>query len=157
MLSPLPHLRWVSSRLNSCGITPVGCVALASALEKIQSVTRVELEQNAVGDEGARALAKMLTANTSITALNVGCNTIGDVGATALADALLVNTTLTAVAVNNNAIGDIGAQALAEVGGQHFNILDNPFGSHGGKVIADALKTNTTIRTLVGRSPPSTQ
>jgi len=52
------------------------------------------LNDNKIGDAGARALAEVLSANSSLRELQLQGNTIGEAGAEALARAISTNGTL---------------------------------------------------------------
>ena len=77
---------------------------LQKALNDLEnnSITRLDLSYNNIGDEGARTLADTLLKNTSLTSLDLRYNKIGDIGAKAFADALLKNTSLTSLYLGGN-------------------------------------------------------
>jgi hypothetical protein len=56
-------------------------VALADALKVNKSVTKINLEDNEIGAEGAAALTDALKVNKSVTSINISCNRIGAEGA----------------------------------------------------------------------------
>lgn len=56
----------------------------------------------------------MLMRNNSIIVLYLNNNNIGDVGAKDIADALMRNHTITELNLNDNDIGDVGAREIAD-------------------------------------------
>ena len=77
-----------------CAIGDEGGKALAAALEKNATLTKLQLDGNSVGDVGASALASALEKNTTLTELGLAWNSVGEAGASALASALEKNATL---------------------------------------------------------------
>ena len=106
-------------------------------LKEHPEITRLELESNAVSDEGAQLLAAI----TSINSLNVNNNNIGDVGVAALAG----NTSLNLLEIQNNKFSDEGTQLLAA--NRNLTTLDvsrNKISCEGIK----ALAANSTLISL---------
>ena len=87
---------------------------LAVALEENSTLKELNLELNAIGDEGAMAIARSLEEklNHSVEVLNLGGNTLSNVGTTALAEALEDNGTLHTLILSSNEIES--AEQLAE-------------------------------------------
>ena len=121
------------------------------------TITKVNLDKNGIGDDGAAALADALKENTSITELNVGNNYIGDAGVTALAEALKMNKTLTTLSIPSESIRsditNVGAIALAEALKNNrtlrtLNISNNSIDAVGAAALAEALKQNKTLEEL---------
>jgi hypothetical protein len=79
--------------------------------ENDPTLTKLILDGNSIGDEGAKAIARALETNTVLTELFLSYNSIGDEGAKAIAQALETNTTLTTLWLSNNSIGVEGAKA----------------------------------------------
>ena len=75
--------------------------ALAEALKTNTTLTDIILDNNKIGDEGAKAIAEALKTNTTLINLKLSTNIIGDEGANALAEALKTNTT-TKLNLDNN-------------------------------------------------------
>ena len=131
--------------------------------------TRINLEDSAIGDDGAAALADALKANTRVTELFLARSNIGDVGAIALAAALKENNVVRDIHFFENSIGDNGAVALADMlkvntGIEHMSFSsihyeswkvreDSIFGNIGGAAFAEALKVNSVVTDLNGRRP----
>ncbi|CAE7872709.1 NLRC3, partial [Symbiodinium necroappetens] len=82
--------------LENQHITAEVCQALADGLKSNCTVTRVNLDQNDIRNQGAKAaLADALKSNCTVTHVNLDGNLIRDEGAKALADALQSNSTVT--------------------------------------------------------------
>ncbi|KAF9956626.1 hypothetical protein BGZ72_002637 [Mortierella alpina] len=126
---------------------------LAEALKTNLSLTTLDLQGNAIGNDGAKALAAALEINSTMTTLNLTDNDIGPLGANALAEALKTNSTLTTLNLRGNAIGDDGAKALAAALKINstmttLNLTYNGIGPLGANALAEALKTNSTLTAL---------
>ena len=120
---------------------------------KENTLTRLDLHVNQIGDAGAKDLATALQTNRSLTTLDLHVNQIGDAGAKDLATALQTNTSLTTLDLHGNQIGVEGAKALAEA--LHTNtslttlgLRHNIIGVEGATAFATALQTNTSLTTL---------
>ena len=61
------------------------------------SLTKIYLNGNNIGDEGAKAIGEALKVNTSLTKIDLGGNNIGVEGGKAIGEALKVNTSLTKI------------------------------------------------------------
>ena len=157
--------------LTNCTIGPLGAQHLAQALCVNTSVKTLKLTSNLLGDEGALALAEMLggngtesggTVNTTLEHVDL-CNcSIGPVGAQHLAQALRVNTSVKTLNLSYNPLGDEGAKALAEMlrgngtesGGtvnttlEHVDLCNCSIGPVGAQHLAQALRVNTSVKTL---------
>ena len=82
-------------------------MALATALQRNTTLTRLDLTLNSLGDEGATALATALQGNTTLRYLYLCDNFIGKDGAMALSTALDGNTTLIRFSLwGNNLCGE---------------------------------------------------
>jgi hypothetical protein len=78
----------------------------------VNSFKELNLQQNNIGDEGARYIAKVLEQNTSLKELNLQQNNIGYHGAYEIAKALEQNTSLTKLNLQQNNIDDYGAHHI---------------------------------------------
>ena len=153
--------------LSDCSIGPVGAQHLAQALCVI---TSVKLSYNPLGDEGAKALAEMLggngaessgTVNTTLEHVNLRSCSMGPVGVQHLAQALCVNTSVKTLNLSYNPLDDEGAKALAEMLGgngaessgtvntmEHVELKGCTIGPVGAQHLAQALRVNTSVKTL---------
>mmetsp|Transcript_27058 Transcript_27058/g.52737 ORF Transcript_27058/g.52737 Transcript_27058/m.52737 type:complete len:255 (+) Transcript_27058:24-788(+) len=94
-------------------------------IPKTHGKSKVYLNNQNIGDIGAKLVAAELKDNKDCTSLWMYGNGITTAGALELAKGLKTNTTLTVLDLHDNKIGNEGAMALAKV-----------------------LKTNTTLKTL---------
>jgi Ran GTPase-activating protein (RanGAP) involved in mRNA processing and transport len=76
-------------------------------------LTHLNLNDNSIGDEGAKALAQVLPSMTGLTKLDLKSNQIGDAGADALANVLSKMNKLSYIDLSFNNIGDEGAKSFA--------------------------------------------
>eukprot|EP01006_Ploeotia_vitrea_P040674 TRINITY_DN66446_c0_g2_i1.p1 TRINITY_DN66446_c0_g2~~TRINITY_DN66446_c0_g2_i1.p1 ORF type:complete len:1081 (+),score=140.50 TRINITY_DN66446_c0_g2_i1:81-3245(+) len=90
---------------------------LARALKTNTHITKLDLSNNNVGDQGAAALASVLKVNRALTSINLTGNAVGDKGALTLAEALKANGSLATLVLDHNSVTDKGADALLEVMG----------------------------------------
>ena len=158
--------------LSWCSIEPIGAQHLAQALRVNTSVKTLNLSCNPlVGYEGAKALAQMLggngvescgIVNTTLEYVVLSDYNIGPVGAQHLAQALRVNTSVKTLDLSHNLLGDEGAKALAEILGgngaessgtanttlKHINLSFCSIGPVGAQHLAQALRVNTSVKTL---------
>lgn len=94
---------------------------LASALQKNNTIRKVDLSNNHIGDSGAKAIAKAFTSsillrrNNTLMEINLSCNDISDMGACAFAEALEKNNTLIKLNLFGNNIGNKGAIAFIKL------------------------------------------
>ncbi|KAL0242942.1 hypothetical protein GEMRC1_005505 [Eukaryota sp. GEM-RC1] len=128
---------------------------LIEALKTNTTVTSVNLEDNSIGDEGARALTEAVKVNASVTGIDLGFNyRIGDEGTRALAEALKVNAAVTSIVLSENSIRAEGARALAEAlkinaSVTSVNLVSNYIGDEGARALAEALTVNTSVTSIV--------
>ncbi|XP_049459149.1 leucine-rich repeat-containing protein 71 [Epinephelus fuscoguttatus] len=91
-------------------------------LSEASVLTHLYLNNNRIGDEGARliglALSTTRSANKNLLALNLAFNSIGNAGAAHIAQGLRFNRSLRFLSLCNNQIGDAGAAHLAAILGE---------------------------------------
>ena len=90
--------------LNWNAVKDEGTGRLAVALVTNSTLTTLRLINNQVGDEGAARLAEALTTNSTLSILNLGYNGVRDEGAGRLAEALATNSTLTTLDLRFNQV-----------------------------------------------------
>ena len=139
--------------LSTRGLHVPVAMLVAYLIPATQVLTRLELYNNRIGDDGAKAIAEALKVNAVLTILDLGMNNIGDGGAKAIAEALKVKVVLTTLGLYKNSIGPEGAIAIAEalkVNAMLTNLrLDsNKIGDDGAEAIAEALKVNVVLTNL---------
>ena len=108
--------------LNWNNIGVEGAKAIGEALKVNTSLTKIYLDN--IGDEGAKAIGEALKVNTSLTEIYLWENKIGDEGARAIAEALKRNTSLTKIDLRENKIGDEGIQLLKDAWLRHRRTTD---------------------------------
>lgn len=126
---------------------------IANVLRTNTMLTKLELKDNAIDDNGFALIANALETNTTLTALSFTYNSIGNNGAIALASALSINDTLVELELQHNHIGNDQVEIIAEALGSNnsLRVLDlrgNIFDDEGVVYIANALKTNTALTLL---------
>ncbi|WP_425363971.1 hypothetical protein [Candidatus Tisiphia endosymbiont of Hybos culiciformis] len=126
---------------------------LAEGLKDNKSITTLYLQNNKIGDAGAKDLAKPLKDNKSITTLDLSNNQIGAAEAKDLAEALKINQSITTLNLGGNQIGAAGAKDLAEAlkvnkSITNLSLNSNQIGAAGAKDLAEALKVNKSITNL---------
>lgn len=142
-------LAYRDNRVGSGGVS-----VLFESLAQNPSLTRVQLNENQIGDQGAEALAMVLPSMTTFCFdLWLIHNRLGNKGAAALADALSSCAALTGLFLGGNEIGDQGAAAFAQVLSTGnllvLNLSGNAIGSKGAAVLAHALPSSPGLDTLV--------
>ena len=123
---------------------------------KTCTLEHIELQHCAIGPVGAQHLAQVLYVNTSVKTLKLINNPLGDEGAKALAEMLggngaessgTVNTTLEHVELSGCSIGPVGAQHLAQAlrmntSVKTLKLINNPLGDEGAKALAEMFGEN---------------
>jgi hypothetical protein len=93
--------------LSECGLTAIGCKLVCEMLKTTQSITRMIMWGNNIGEEGAKHVGDMLKVNTTIRELCIMDCGISPVGFSYLSEALKHNTTLRDLSLaNSSAVGD---------------------------------------------------
>ena len=110
-LNGLPELKKVNLSSNAFGDERV--VAIATSLNRLSELREVNLSINAFGDEGAAAIATSLNRLSKLREVNLSLNDFGDKGAVAIATSLNGLSELREVNLSYNAFGDEGAIAIA--------------------------------------------
>lgn len=106
------------------------------------------------GCQGASLIARVLYNNNTLTKLNLANNHVGDEGARALCDALVTNQTVTHLDLRDNVITDVGIHYFAEMLKtnctlQTLDIQGNLSTDKGSAEMAEMLKQNTTLTRLL--------
>lgn len=134
-----------------------GAATIARGIAANNTITRVELYGNRIGDAGAAALAAAV--NDTMVDLRLGHNEIRNEGACALGAAILhPSSRLQVVDLSNNSIGDSGATGLADALSVATALTElglecNVVGDRAISVFATSVASNNTIKTLrLGRN-----
>ncbi|XP_020841877.1 leucine-rich repeat-containing protein 74A [Phascolarctos cinereus] len=140
--------------LNHHGLGPKGTKAIAIALVSNTTITRLELEDNWILEEGALALMQMLHENYYIQELNISNNHLDSPGAKIITDFLLENTSsLWSIQLAGNNFNDDTAQMFcnALMSNYQIKVLDlshNEFSEKGGEQLGHMLVLNEGLQTL---------
>jgi len=94
-----------------CGITPTGARSLAAGLLCNNSIRKLCISKNQIGDDGITAIAETFY-NSCIETLNVSDCGITHTGAISLSAGLVVNGSIKNLNVSQNHIGDDGIVLL---------------------------------------------
>eukprot|EP00904_Undaria_pinnatifida_P004340 jgi/Undpi1/13907/HiC_scaffold_9.g03558.m1 len=128
---------------------------ISDALASNCSKTRVFLDRNCVGADGAAALGDMLKVNNSIQSLSLEWNSIGtfEQGIQRFADGLEVNGSLTKLILCNNHIGAQGGSYLARALKANSTLAEldlrwNELGNEGARAIRDCLDINRSLTSV---------
>ena len=107
---------------------------------KTCTLEHIELRSCFIGPKQAQSLAKSFSINTSIKTLSLIYNPLGDEGAKALAE-MLGGSETTGIRTFNNTL-------------EHVNLTDCKIGPVGAEHLAQALRVNTSVKTLKLRYNP---
>ena len=116
-------------------------------VEDNQTLERIDLSYNNIGQQGTRDLAETLMKNESLSECVLDGNQIDDEGAISLVQALDYNQTLRSISLRHNQIQNDGAFAISNALGKsssqiHINYDDNPIGSEGRSSLAHSSQLN---------------
>ena len=152
--------------------------AKCGAVQPLQ-LRLLDLEGSTLEDDGLQAIAQAVSACQTISTLHLARNNIGDHGARALAEALLRDPALDAALgstkphaglqlldLHSNHIADYGADGLANllrlpapplvpVPLRELRLHDNRLGEGALRVLADALRDNVILETLMLSGNPA--
>lgn len=139
--------------MRNLGLGSTGAVAVADALSRNRSVTRLDLSLNNVQNKGATAVAKLLEANSLITYLNLSENKISKDGTDALGNMLTVNDSLARIDISRNGLSDDDIHFFSNVlqTEDFLSALDlshNCFGVTGGEHFGEMIAKNVSLREL---------
>lgn len=90
--------------LSQTGLDDESAESLAQALNRLQTVSHLDLKQNQISSKGARALSKALKASASLEVLDLHGNPICEKGSESLASMLLNNRSLKFLSLNTESI-----------------------------------------------------
>ncbi|MBZ3888176.1 Leucine-rich repeat-containing protein 74A [Sciurus carolinensis] len=121
--------------LNYHGLGPMGTKAIAIALVSNTTITKMELEDNCIMDEGMLSLVEMLQENYYLQELNVSRNDIGLEGARVISEFLQRNTS----SLWKLELSDIN------VGIRELDLSWNHFHTRGAVALCNGLRSNVTL------------
>ena len=92
-----------------------GIAEIANSLQTNTTISDLDLVGCGISDIGVQSLAEAIAANGSIRLekLNISCNNIGDIGIAHIATAIQMNTTIRWFCMSHCQISDKGAESLA--------------------------------------------
>jgi Ran GTPase-activating protein (RanGAP) involved in mRNA processing and transport len=151
--------------LATTGLLNEGFQALLSGLRQNASLRHLYLAGNGIDTSGLTGVSEYLEHQCQLETLSVGCNRLGDTGAIIFAEGLRRNSTLKRFEMASCGIGSKGGAALADMLTVNTTLLHldigcltmtvalkevpNRIGVQGAKAFADALRLNSTMRSLV--------
>jgi serine/threonine protein kinase/Ran GTPase-activating protein (RanGAP) involved in mRNA processing and transport len=117
------------------------------------AMTRLDLTENRMGDQGAVALSGALGSLVQLRKLVISSNSVGDTGVLALGDAWRSLSLLQELFISSNNVSDTGAEALGATlpSLPHLRVLNlsnNSIGNVGVVALSDALTTLTNLESL---------
>ncbi|MET0961588.1 MAG: hypothetical protein ABWY05_02045 [Noviherbaspirillum sp.] len=138
--------------LDNCELGQEALRVIAGWAKSLPFQFRLDLSGNCIDAAGAALLADALGANT-ITHLDLGNNALQDQGVQALCAGLGQNTSLRSLVLHHCSMTNPGVQALADVVDAHAPltalVLDgNAFDEHGAAIFAAALGRSRTLSSL---------
>ncbi|KAM7323486.1 hypothetical protein ACRRTK_017592 [Alexandromys fortis] len=124
--------------LNHHGLGPKGTKAIAITLVSNTTILKLELEDNAIMEEGVLSLMEMLHENYYLQELNMSDNDLGLEGARIISDFLQEN---------NSSLWKLKLSAL-NVGLQSLNLSWNHFHIRAAVALCNGLRSNVTLKKL---------
>ncbi|XP_075115919.1 ribonuclease inhibitor-like [Leptodactylus fuscus] len=97
---PLRHLCLAQSSVASTDVW----AELFDAIKENTNLTHLLLDENSLGDPGAKLVAEVMQVNHSLRSLDLDSNDIGEEGGRAIIESLRVGSLLTSISLENNPI-----------------------------------------------------
>lgn len=149
----IKHIQDRELKMKFHGLGPQRMKALAVPLQMNTNIEILNLEGNAIDEDGAICLTKVLKENFFITELVLAENNLRTEGGKAIAEMLINNRNLYKVDLTNNDIGDGAAPTFCEVlmNNKLLKILllgNNSFEDEGARLFKSAMSDNTTLEVL---------
>lgn len=149
----IKHIQDRELKMKFHGLGPQRMKALAVPLQMNTNIEILNLEGNAIDEDGAICLTKVLRENFFITELVLAENNLRTEGGKAIAEMLVNNRNLYKVDLTNNDIGDGAAPTFCDVilNNKLLKILllgNNSFEDEGARLFKTALSENTTLEVL---------
>ncbi|XP_012598165.1 leucine-rich repeat-containing protein 74A isoform X3 [Microcebus murinus] len=144
-----PHMN-----LNHHGLGPKGTKAIAIALVSNTAVTKLELEDNSITEEGVLSLLEMLQENYYLQELNISNNRLGLEGARIISDFLQRDSSsIWNLELSGNHLKEEAAELLSQALSTNYRIkrLDlshNQFSDAGGEQLGQMLGINVGLMSL---------
>jgi Ran GTPase-activating protein (RanGAP) involved in mRNA processing and transport len=131
---------------------------IANALSTNKTLMNLSLDDNELGDEGAREIANALQVNTILVQLDLNNNKIGIVGVQLIANALCTNKTLRRLSLRYNNIDENSVVPLINILKLNTPLINldlnlNNICNRGAMMLAEALVDNHVLLSLdIGRN-----
>lgn len=144
--------RLIDLHINGTNIGWEGVMPMANQLrQKNNSLYKLSLEENNVGEKGAEAIGNALSTNESLHTLRLRFNNIGPRGIFALFTGLLTNTTLSNLMLSYNPIGKNGPFIIGDALGRNIflrnlQISNCGIDDEGFSAICRGLEPNTHLQ-----------
>ena len=100
--------------LCNCQVTNEGIKILAQAVEISTTLKKLDVSNNTISNDGVLSISNFLKTNHTLCKLNVSGNDIGDEGIIKFSEAICVNATLKDLNMSRNKITDEGANKLSK-------------------------------------------
>ncbi|KAH3766748.1 Protein NLRC3 [Pelomyxa schiedti] len=148
-----PNCHCSQLSLSGCEIKGDQVECLTQALEINQSLCRLSLYRNNLGDDGACCISRALSSSKFLHSFSLENNRIGPDGATFIGKALFSNSSLLCLDLGYNTIGKNGAEVIAQALQSNNSLLClnlgwNNVGDNGACLIAHALSNNASLLSL---------
>eukprot|EP00003_Mantamonas_plastica_P007766 TRINITY_DN1659_c0_g1_i21.p2 TRINITY_DN1659_c0_g1~~TRINITY_DN1659_c0_g1_i21.p2 ORF type:complete len:268 (+),score=101.05 TRINITY_DN1659_c0_g1_i21:606-1409(+) len=126
---------------------------IARSLKVTETLTIINLANNAIDDERFRIICTGLLMNQTLTDLDFSHNKIGDSGARAIAKVLVTPNCMVKLNMLGNEIHEVGGKALGSALKKNgtllwLNVRLNRLGDKGVKHVLDGLKGNSSLTQL---------
>eukprot|EP01002_Notosolenus_urceolatus_P003979 NODE_204_length_2484_cov_82.404517_g157_i0.p1 GENE.NODE_204_length_2484_cov_82.404517_g157_i0~~NODE_204_length_2484_cov_82.404517_g157_i0.p1 ORF type:complete len:783 (+),score=238.50 NODE_204_length_2484_cov_82.404517_g157_i0:208-2349(+) len=146
--------------LGTNNIKAIGFKYCADALRANKTLTWLRCDGNLPGTEGAVDMSIGFMENKCLEYLGLSHGEVGPEAGQAIGDALSNNTTMTKIDLSHNELSDVGASAICLALGKeddgsplpgliHLDLTANKVGDDGGVQVANMLRTNTNLQTLL--------
>eukprot|EP00613_Pedinella_sp_CCMP2098_P061123 CAMPEP_0171973862 /NCGR_PEP_ID=MMETSP0993-20121228/229630_1 /TAXON_ID=483369 /ORGANISM="non described non described, Strain CCMP2098" /LENGTH=216 /DNA_ID=CAMNT_0012624743 /DNA_START=37 /DNA_END=687 /DNA_ORIENTATION=- len=125
-----------------------GAIVLSKCLHDSKSLTRLDLSENCLGDEGCAAVATLLHAKSSLVHLVLDTNKISVAGVSALAAVLPSALALRSLGLAHNQLCHAGVRPIAFVSFGPLEVLDlrgNIMDERAARVLADGVVHSEAI------------
>ena len=142
-------------------LQPADAILIASDLQFTAALTRLDIELNSIGPEGAKAITLALKVNAvlelQLDKLDVGYNSLNEQAALGIVRAARQEDKITFLGLSGCNIGPTGAKEIAAYIKftavlANLHLSANSIGDEGAKAIADALKSGREVLTTLGLS-----
>jgi Ran GTPase-activating protein (RanGAP) involved in mRNA processing and transport len=152
--------------LVNTGILDDGAIEIFSALDINRTLKHIYLDSNGLTIRTAELVRDyLLSGENRLTTLSLGCNRFGDAGTSLICEGMIRDTSIQRLILSSTGIGKNGANSIAYMLRANTSLLHldlslakttkvlgeipNRIGVEGAIAIADALKSNKSLRSLL--------